>query len=108
MLNLHLDAVASLLNFIAGIVLATDALRARKRTKIKRGGEKLVEGLKERGDGGLIVDPSGNALNDIPSLENWADRRTVTGARVGFWLLAAGFGLDLFSKLFSNPLLFSK
>ena len=40
-------------------MLAAEALTARKRTRIKRGGEKLIEGARQTGEMDLIVDPTG-------------------------------------------------
>lgn len=60
-------------------MLAAEALTARKRTRIKRGGEKLIEGARQTGEMDLIVDPAGNPLNDTTSLDNWADRQTTRG-----------------------------
>jgi hypothetical protein len=131
MIEVHLDAIASSVNFLGGIFLAIDALTAHRRTKVKRGGAKLVEGLQQaeardkmsaqsataatgqppapaapaRPEN--IQSPEGQILDSIEALENWADKLTAKRARTGFFLLAIGFGLDLFSKLFSNPLLFS-
>jgi hypothetical protein len=108
MIDIHLDAAASAVNFFGSIVLAMDALRARRLTMIKRGGEKLVEGIRKTGKIDLIFDPAGNPLNDNESLEDSAVQRTAARARLGFIMLAGGFALDLISKIFCNPLLFSK
>ena len=135
MIEIHLDALASAVNFAGGIVLAKDALSARRRTKVKRGGEKLIEGLQNTeatdetrhphsneviekenkldpdGDQAVesvkVQDPQGNIIDSIKALEDWADRLTMEKARLGFILLAIGFGLDLFSKIFWNPLFLS-
>jgi hypothetical protein len=108
MIDIHLDAVGSAVSFFGSIVLAMDALRAKRLSMIKRGGEKLVEGIKNTGKIDLIFDAAGNPLNDKESLEDSAVQRTTARARLGFILLAGGFALDLISKVFCNPLLFSK
>jgi hypothetical protein len=108
MLEIRLDAVASALNFSAGVLLAIDALTAPWKTKVVRGWEKLFEGIAGSGDGDLVVDPAGNPSNQSYSGAEWADRRTRKLALTGFIILAGGFGLDIFSKIFCNPLLFSK
>jgi hypothetical protein len=128
MIEIHLDAIASSANFVGGMFLAIDALTARRRTKVRRGGEKLMEGLKAADAGrqighavpetdqplgpkveesGKIQSPDGYVLDSIEALEDWADRLSAEKARVGFILLAIGFGLDLFSKVFGNPLFFT-
>jgi hypothetical protein len=126
MIDVHLDALASSVNFIGGIFLAIDALTARRRTKVKRGATKLVQGLaqedaKDKMSAGAgqppapaaptrsekIQSPDGEILDSIEALENWADKLSTKRARTGFILLAIGFGLDLFSKVFYNPLFFS-
>jgi hypothetical protein len=108
MIEVKLDAVASAINFIAGVVLAIDALTAPWKSKVVRGWEKLFEGLKKRGDHDILEDSSGKASNSSQSGADWADRRTKRLALVGFIILAGGFALDLFSKVVCNPLLFSK
>jgi hypothetical protein len=108
MVEVRLDAVASSINFIAGVVLAIDALTASWKTKVVRGWEILFEGIKKRGDKDLLDDPEGNPSNSSQSGANWADRRTRKLALVGFILLAGGFALDIFSKVVRNPLLFPK
>jgi hypothetical protein len=135
MIEIHLDAVASAINLAGGIVLAKDALSARRRTKVKRGGEKLIEGLQnieatdetrhpdgneviekedkpdpdaiQAAEPGKIQDPEGYVIDSVKALEDWADRLTMEKARLGFILLVIGFGLDLFSKIFWNPLFLS-
>jgi len=131
MIEIHLGAIATSVNFVGAVILATDALRARRRTKVKRGGTKLIQGLREadappqiqslgtdadskqtpdpnmHGEAGKIQSADGHVLDSIEALEDWADRLTAERARVGFFLLVIGFGLDLFSKILSNPLLFS-
>jgi hypothetical protein len=108
MIEVKLDAVASAINFIAGVVLAIDALTTPWKSKVVRGWGKLFEGLKKRGDRDILEDSSGNASNSSQAGVDWADRRTKRLALVGFIILAGGFALDLFSKVVCNPLLFSK
>lgn len=132
MVDVHLDSVASCINFIAALVLAFDALTATRRTKIRRGGQKLLEGLKKEeansqtqvrestlqpeqksgSDAPAELDkvrsPDGYAIDSIAALEDWADRLTTRKARWGFALLALGFGLDLWAKIVCNPLIFTK
>jgi hypothetical protein len=131
MIEIHLDAIATSVNFVGAVFLAIDALRARRRTKVKRGGAKLIKGLTEADappkvqslgrdayseqtpdpnmhvEAGEIQSADGHVLDSIDALEDWADRLTAERARIGFLLLVVGFGLDLLSKVFSNPLLFS-
>ena len=119
MIEIHLDAIASSINFAGGIILAIDALKARRRTKVRRGGMKLLEGLRKTDAGGQVQPadiPSrsgqvqsadGYVLDSNEAFEDWADRLTTKKARFGFILLAIGFGLDLFSKALCNPLFFS-
>jgi hypothetical protein len=108
MIDVHLDAVASLLNFGAAVFLALDALSAQRRSLIREGTEKFLKGLKSIGETGAVVDQAGNPLKDAQSFEKWLNGRTTKIARIGFGLLLAGFGLDLYSKLIWNPLLFKK
>jgi hypothetical protein len=122
MIEIRLDAIASSINFIGGIILAVDALTVRRRTKMKRGGQKLLEGLQKIGEEGQIQspggnkvaepagiqDPDGNLIGSVEALEDWADRLTTRKARTGFICLVVGFGLDLISKALCNPLFFSK
>ena len=54
MIEIHLDAIASSINFAGGIILAIDALKARRRTKVRRGGMKLLEGLRKTDAGGQV------------------------------------------------------
>jgi hypothetical protein len=132
MVDVHLDSVASCINFIAALVLAFDALTATRRTKIRRGGQKLLEGLKkeeaksqtqmgeatpqqEQKQGsdapaelGKVQSPDGYAIDSPAALEDWADRVMTKKARWGFALLVLGFGLDLWAKIACNPLIFSK
>ena len=113
-------------------MLAIDALKAHRRTKVKRGGQKLLEGLKRvdaagqtqspdvaseasrlqdhaiPAESGQVQSPDGYVLDSIDALEDWADRLTTQRARIGFSFLAIGFAIDLFSKAACNPLLFSK
>ena len=108
MIQIRLDAIASSFNFVAAVMLAIDALTARRRTLIKRGGAKLIEGLQKTGENDLALDSSGRPLNNTDALEDASDRRTTKTARTAFVLLLIGFGLDLFTKVCSNPSLLSK
>jgi hypothetical protein len=131
MIEIRLDVAASFLNFLGGGVLAFDALTASRRTKVKRGGEKLSQAIEKSeqknpvlGAGDIpLSSPSPETIEkseeenpaigpgDLPltsrSLENWADNRTIWAARIGFCLLTAGCGLDLYSKMICNALLFT-
>jgi hypothetical protein len=110
MVEVKLDAVASSINFIAGVFLAIDALTAPWKAKVVRGWEILYEGIKKRKTApkDLLADPDGKPSNSSQSGANWADRRTRKLALIGFLLLAGGFALDIFSKVVCNPLLFTK
>jgi hypothetical protein len=108
MVEIRLDAVASSISCLAGIVLAIDALTVRWKTKVVRGWTKLFEGLEKTGDENLVVDSAGKPSNTARAGEDWADRRTRKLAVFGFLLLAGGFALDIFSKVVCNPLIFSK
>jgi hypothetical protein len=106
MVEIRLDAVASSINFIAGLVLVLDALTAPWKTKVVRGWSRLYEGLAKLKNKELLEDPAKNPANNARSGEDWADRRTRKMALIGFLLLAAGFAVDLYSKVICNPLLF--
>jgi hypothetical protein len=60
MVEIRLDAIASSINFVAGIVLAIDALTVPWKTKVIRGWEKFFEGLEKTGDEDLVVDSAGS------------------------------------------------
>ena len=108
MVEFRLDALASTLNFIGGAILAVDALTAGRRSKARRGMSILVEAANHLGEKDLLSDPQGHPLKNESSIERWVDWRTMRAARIGLALLAVGFGLDLYSKVFQNPLFFSK
>ncbi|WP_433970194.1 hypothetical protein [Tunturiibacter gelidiferens] len=105
MVDIHLDALASTINFVAGIVLALDAFTAKWKTGVVRGWERLFEVLKAAGKPDILDDPSGKPATS-QSGEDWADRRTRKLAVFGFLLLALGFALDIYSKVAGNPSLF--
>jgi hypothetical protein len=77
MVEVKLDAVASSINFIAGVFLAIDALTAPWKAKVVRGWERLYGGIKKRKTAkDLLDDPQGKPSNSSQSGANWADRRT--------------------------------
>ena len=116
-IEIHLDAVASLITFGGGTLLAVDVLTVGSRTRLRRGGEKLLEGLKKEETSdedhnehkqNPLQTPDGEAFDSDRALEDWAGRLRTRTAVWGFVLLACGLGFDLFTKVVCNPLLFSK
>lgn len=92
---------------LAGLYSQSMHSRPEDGSRSKRGISILVQGASARGDDSLVLDPRGLPLKDEASVERWMDWRTMKTARIGLGLLALGFGLDLYSKLFCNCLLFS-
>ena len=105
MLEIRLDAVSSCLNFAGGAVLSLDALMVRSRTKQKHGAAKFVSAAREAAEKELLRNSAGHPINSTRSIQDWFDEETFRLALIGFVLLLFGFGLDLFCKVFANPLL---
>jgi hypothetical protein len=110
-IEIHLDAVASALNFSGGLVLALDALSSVRRTRIRRGALRIVSVLGKANSSAKqipIQTTDGSDLDSPEKVDDWMDRMTNRNALIGFVLLTLGFGSDFFAKAIFNPSLFSK
>ena len=107
----HLDVVASLFNFVGGVLLALEAMRTRRAVKERRGSEILLDALKRRQEKQgqskeetSIYDDTGRELRTRDAIEDWFAQRSAKFAWIGFIFLALGFTFDLISKIFPSSL----
>lgn len=106
-MNLHLDALASLLNFLGGSLLAIEALRIRQAAKERRGTEILLNAINRNNqaqpdEAMTIYDEQQTPLQTRDAIEDWFAKRSSRYAWIGFCFISAGFALDLAIKLFPS------
>ena len=96
------EVAGSVANFVGGLVLLVDALRARKVIRVKKAGEDFQRELREAGVGelDLPVDKDGNPLATPEDLELWLAEGTFKRSWWGFALLLLGFTCELLSHAF--------
>jgi hypothetical protein len=103
MLISYLGISGTLLNFAGGVFLVYDALRLPRKTLVAYGARSAAEeDARRTSKPPRYIDDKGQPLETLLDWELWLARQTQKWTWVGFVLIAAGFFLDLLSRIF-NP-----
>ena len=77
-----------------------DAFLVRERVKAESGGSRYFRFLRRKGRTSPLTAQGGDPLKSVGDLRIWLAARSLNWARWGFLLMAAGFGLDIYGKIF--------
>lgn len=106
----YIGLTGAVLNFAGGVFLTWDALRIRRKTLAHFGARQIAEEEaeekakkegKERTSGPRYVTADGQILETELDWELWLASTTLKWTWLGFLLIASGFLLDIWSRIFS-------